>query len=243
MMKAMRFQNRSDAGSLLAAKLSLYAHQPDVVVLGLPRGGVPVAYEVAHALGVPLDIMVVRKLGVPGARELAMGALASGGICLENHQVVASYRIPAYVFQSVVDREERELERRERLYRGDAPALDVHDRTIILVDDGIATGSTVRAALAALRLRQPTRIIVATPVAAAETVAILRTECDELVSLLAPEDFFSVGAWYDEFAETGDEEIRSLLDRQAVSLGGRTTRESNVPAREEPPGHEELGRM
>jgi putative phosphoribosyl transferase len=228
MMKATRFQNRSDAGSLLAAKLSQYAHRPDVVVLGLPRGGVPVAYEVAHALGVPLDIMVVRKIGVPGARELAMGALASGGIRLQNHQVVTAYRIPADVFQVVADREELELERRERLYRGDVPALDVRARTVILVDDGIATGSTVRAALAALWLRQPTRIIVATPVAAAETIGALWTEGDELVSLLAPEDFFSVGTWYDEFAETSDDEIRSLLDRQASSLGGRTTRDSDV---------------
>jgi putative phosphoribosyl transferase len=234
MIKANRFQNRSDAGRLLATKLSLYAHRPDVLVLGLPRGGVPVAYEIAHTLGAPLDIMVVRKLGVPGARELAMGALASGGIRMQNHQVVAAYRIPADVFQAVVDREERELELREQLYRGDVPALDVRDRTVILVDDGIATGSTVRAALAALRLRQPARIIVATPVAAAETAGVLRVECDELVSLLEPEEFFSVGTWYDEFAETGENEIRSLLDRQAMTLGGWPTRESNVSAGEEP---------
>lgn len=233
-MKAMRYQNRSEAGRLLAGMLSQYAERPDVVVLGLPRGGVPVAYEVAHALGVPLDIMVVRKLGVPGSRELAMGALATGGIRLQNERVVAAYRIPQDVYQAVADREERELERREHLYRGDVPARDVRDRTVILVDDGIATGSTVRAALAALRLRQPARSIVATPAAAAETASVLRAECDEFVCLLEPEEFFSVGTWYDEFAETGDDEIRSLLDRQAMTLGGRPTLESNGAAGEEP---------
>jgi putative phosphoribosyl transferase len=239
-MKVMRFQNRSEAGRLLAAKLSSYAHRRDVLVLGLPRGGVPVAYEIAQALGAPLDIMVVRKLGVPGARELAMGALASGGVRLRNDQVVAAYRIPADVYQAVADREERELERREQLYRGTIPALDVDGRTVILVDDGIATGSTVRAALAALQPRRPARVIVATPVAAAETANLLRTECDEFVSLLVPLEFLSVGFWYDEFAETGDDEIRPLLDRQSLPGDVWPTHDSSEPTREGPSQREEL---
>ena len=241
-MKVMRFQNRSEAGRLLAAELRSYAHRRNVLVLGLPRGGVPVAYEIAQALGVPLDIMVVRKLGVPGAPELAMGALASGGVRLQNDQVVAAYRIPADVFRAVGDREERELERREQLYRDTIPALDVRGRTVILVDDGIATGSTVRAALAALRCQEPARVIVAMPVAAVETANVLRTECDEFVCLLAPLEFFSVGFWYEEFAETGDDEIRSFLDRQAAARDGWPTYDSGGPAGEEPSRREGLDR-
>ena len=239
-MKVMRFQNRSEAGRLLAAQLSSYAHHRDILVLGLPRGGVPVAYEIAQALGAPLDIIVVRKLGVPGARELAMGALASGGVRLRNDQVVAAYRIPADVYQAVADREERELERREQLYRGTIPALDVGGRTVILVDDGVATGSTVRVALAALRPRHPARVIVATPVAAAETTSALRTECDEFVCLLAPLEFLSVGFWYDEFAETSDDEIRSLLDRQSQPGDVWPPHDSSEPTGEGPSHREGL---
>jgi predicted phosphoribosyltransferase len=232
-MAAMRFANRTEAGRLLAGKLSQYAHRPDVVVLGLPRGGVPVAYETAQALKAPLDIMVVRKVGVPGSRELAMGALASGGVQLRNDQVMAAYRIPPEVYEAVADREEYELVRREHLYRGDMPALALHDRVVILVDDGIATGSTVRAALTAVRRSHPARSIVATPVAAAETVGMLRAECDELVCLLIPDEFLSVSIWYEEFGETSDDEIHALLGRGMTAPDVRPPGESSAPAGED----------
>jgi putative phosphoribosyl transferase len=212
-MKATAFLDRRDAGQLLAAKLGHYAHRTDVLVIGLPRGGVPVAYEVAETLGAPLDILLVRKLGVPGERELAMGAIASGGVSLLNQKVVQALRIPEYIIAEVAVEEASELSRRERLYRGDIPAPVVRDRTIIVVDDGIATGSTMRAAVSALRRQQPARVVVAVPVVAADTYLSLQMEADEVVAVLAPEYFVSVGSWYTKFPETSDEEIKILLDR------------------------------
>jgi putative phosphoribosyl transferase len=212
-MKATAFLDRRDAGQQLAAKLGHYAHRTDVLVIGLPRGGVPVAYEVAESLGAPLDILLVRKLGVPGERELAMGAIASGGVQLLNQKVVQALRIPDYIIAEVAVEEARELIRRERLYRGDIPAPVVRDRTIIAVDDGIATGSSMRAAVSALRGQQPARIVIAVPVVAADTFRSLQMDADEVVAVLAPEYFVSVGSWYTEFPETGDEEIKILLDR------------------------------
>ena len=212
-MRQRPFKSRSDAGRQLAALLWRYAYQSDVVVLGLPRGGVAVAFEIAKALGLPLDIMLVRKLGVPGERELAMGAIAWGGIRLLNEQVVEAFRIPPAVIDAVSAEEEEELSRRERLYRGNRPAPLLRGWTVLLVDDGIATGATARAALQATRLQQSARIVVAVPVVAADTAAILRAEADELVTLLAPSDFLSVGFWYEEFAQESDADIRALLDR------------------------------
>jgi putative phosphoribosyl transferase len=212
-MKATAFLDRRDAGQQLATKLGHYAHRTDVMVIGLPRGGVPVAYEVAEALGAPLDILLVRKLGVPGERELAMGAIASGGVSLLNQKVVQFLRIPQYIIAEVAAEEAAELSRRERLYRGDTPAPVVRDRTIIVVDDGIATGSTMRAAVSALHLQQAGRIVVAVPVVASDTYLSLQKEADEVVTVLAPDNFMSVGSWYSEFPETSDEEIKILLDR------------------------------
>jgi putative phosphoribosyl transferase len=224
-MKATAFLDRRDAGRQLAAKLGHYAHRTDVLVIGLPRGGVPVAYQVAEALGARLDILLVRKLGVPGERELAMGAIASGGVQLLNQNVIHALRIPEYIITEVAVEEASELSRRERLYRGDIPAPVVRDRTIILVDDGIATGSTMRAAVSALRRHLPARIVIAVPVVAADTYHSLQMEADEVVAVLAPEYFVSVGSWYIEFSETSDEEIKVLLDRaryQSVDIPPET---------------------
>jgi putative phosphoribosyl transferase len=212
-MQAAAFLDRRDAGQQLAAQLSHYAHRTDVLVIGLPRGGVPVAYEVAVALDAPLDILLVRKLGVPGERELAMGAIATGGVQLLNQKVVQALRIPDYVITAVAAAEGRELSRRERLYRGDSPEPVLQDQTVILVDDGIATGSTMRAAVSALRRQRPARIVIAVPVVAADTYRQLQMDADEVVAVLAPEYFVSVGSWYAEFPETSDEEIKTLLDR------------------------------
>jgi putative phosphoribosyl transferase len=183
------------------------------VVLGLPRGGVAVGFEVASSLGLPLDIMLVRKLGVPGERELAMGAIAAGGVRLLNEQVVQAFRLSAEVIDAVTAEEEEELSRRERLYRGGRPAPLLRGWTVILVDDGIATGATARAALQAAREQQSSRVVVAVPVVAADTAATLRTEADELVTLLVPSDFLSVGYWYEEFGQESDAEIGALLDQ------------------------------
>ena len=209
----MRFRNRSDAGRFLAEKLKAYADQPDALVLALPRGGVPVAYEVAMALKAPLDVFLVRKLGVPGHEELAMGAIASGGVCVLNEGVVNYLHIPAEVIDHVAAAEQQELERRERLYRGDRPPLDVRGRTVILIDDGLATGSTMRAAATALRAQQPARLVVAVPVAAAETCNEFRAEVDEIICASTPEPFYAVGLWYEDFSQTSDDEVRELLAR------------------------------
>jgi putative phosphoribosyl transferase len=205
------FRDRKDAGRRLAAALSQYARRPDVLVLGLPRGGVPVAYEVARALDAPLDVFLVRKLGVPGHEELAMGAIATGGVRVLNEQVVEGLRIPGPMIEAAAQREQRELERRERLYRGDRSAPDVRGRTVILIDDGLATGATMRAAAAALQQQQPARLIIAVPVAASSTCDEFRAEVDEIICAMTPEPFLAVGLWYDDFSPTSDDEVRDLL--------------------------------
>jgi putative phosphoribosyl transferase len=207
------FRNRTEAGRVLAQELMAYANRDDVIVLALPRGGVPVAFEVAHALHAPLDVFVVRKLGVPGHEELAMGAIASGGVLVIEPSVVEDLSIPMEVVLDVAAREEQERLRREREYRGDRPAPDVRGRTVILVDDGLATGSTMRAAVAALRKLQPAKIVVAVPVAVRSTCEELAEEVDEIVCARTPEPFYGVGEWYADFSQTTDEEVRELLAR------------------------------
>jgi predicted phosphoribosyltransferase len=207
------FRDRLEAGGALAERLAVYAGRPDVLVLALPRGGVPVGYAVAHALRVALDIFLVRKLGLPGQPELAMGAIASGGVRVLNEDVVGGLSIPAAVIDRVAQHEQEELERRERAYREGRPALVVEGRTLILVDDGLATGSTMRAAALALRQWQPARIIAGVPVAAASSWERLRADVDEAVCLFTPEWFSSVGYWYENFTPTSDEEVRELLRR------------------------------
>jgi predicted phosphoribosyltransferase len=207
------FRDRSEAGRLLAAKLARYAERPDVLVLALPRGGVPVAYEVARALGAPLDVFIVRKLGVPGQEELAMGAVASGGVRVLNQEVVHALRVPDYVVDAVAEWELLELARRERVYRGERPFPDLRGRTVILVDDGLATGATMHAAVQALRQKQPARLVVAVPTAAPETCEELSAEVDEVVCAITPEPFYAVGIWYEDFSQTTDEEVRELLAR------------------------------
>jgi putative phosphoribosyl transferase len=211
------FHDRSDAGRQLAAHLTTYADRPDVLVLGLPRGGVPVAFEVAQALGAPLDVFLVRKLGLPGQEELAMGAIASGGVTVLNSEVVDTLRIPDRIIDQVAAQEQRELERRERRYRGDRPPPDVRGKTVILVDDGLATGATMHAAAAALREQGPDRIVVAVPTAAPETCDAFRDTVDDIVCAITPDPFYAVGLWYDDFSQTSDEEVRDLLVRAAQS--------------------------
>jgi predicted phosphoribosyltransferase len=217
-MKPRYFRDRSEAGRLLAAKLRTYANRPDVIVLALPRGGVPVAYEVATALGAPLDIFLVRKLGVPGYEELAMGAVATGGVRVLNDQVVQGLRIPDYVIDAVAAWELQELARREQVYRGERPQPNVRDRTVILVDDGLATGSTMLAALKALRQQQPARVVVAVPTASPVTCEEMRAEADDVVCAITPEPFYSVGLWYEDFSQTTDEEVRELLARSTPAV-------------------------
>ena len=207
------FRDRSEAGHVLAQELSAYDGREDVIVLALPRGGVPVAFEVARAIHAPLDVFVVRKLGVPGHEELAMGAIASGGILVTEPNVIEDLAIPPDVVADVAAREEQERLRREREYRGDRPEVDVLGRTVILVDDGLATGSTMRAAVAALRKLRPASIMVAVPVAAPSACAELAPEVDDIVCTRTPEPFYSVGRWYGEFSQTTDEEVRELLAR------------------------------
>ncbi len=213
------FRDRKDAGRLLAERLAEYANRDDVIVLALPRGGVPVGFEVARALHAPLDVFVVRKLGVPGHEELAMGAIASGGVLVLERAVVEQLGIPAYVISEVAACEERELLRREREYRDDRPEPQFRGRTAILVDDGLATGSTMRAAVKALRKRQPAKIVVAVPVAAPSSCAELAAEVDEIVCARTPEDFHAVGEWYREFGQTTDEEVTELLKAAARANG------------------------
>jgi putative phosphoribosyl transferase len=206
-----RFANRRAAGRALADELSEYAGRDDVVVLGLPRGGVPVAAEVARALGAPLDVFLVRKLGLPGQEELAMGAIASGGARVVNDEVVSALSLHESVLDRVTERERPELERRERAFRGDRPPPDVRGRVVIVVDDGLATGSTMRAAIAALRTLEPARIAAAVPTAPPATCDELRPEVDDLVVLLAPQPFHAVGLWYEDFTPTSDDEVRAIL--------------------------------
>jgi putative phosphoribosyl transferase len=206
-------QDRPAAGRRLIEALLPYANRPDVIVLALPRGGVPVAYEVATALKVRLDLMLVRKLGVPSRPEYAMGAIASGGILSRNEEALRAHPIDRAAFDAVVERETRELLRREQVYRGTRPAVQLKDQVVILIDDGLATGASMRAAIQALRLQVPARIVVAVPVAPIETLEALRSEVDELVCPLMPEWFTSIGHWYMDFSQTADAEVIELLRR------------------------------
>ena len=206
------FRDRREGGAALATKLAQYAGRPDIIVLALPRGGVPVAHEVATSLGAPLDVFLVRKLGTPGHRELAMGAIASGGVRVLNDDVVRWYGIPEGAIDAVARNEQAELERREREYRRDRPPRDLRELTVILVDDGLATGSTMRAAVEAVRLHKPARVVVAVPVAAAETCREFRALADEIVCAKTPEPFSAVGQWYVDFSQTTDDEVRALLE-------------------------------
>ncbi|MDQ3998568.1 MAG: phosphoribosyltransferase [Gemmatimonadota bacterium] len=210
-----RFRDRRDAGRRLATNLVTYAGRPDVIVLALPRGGVPVAFEVAQALAAPLDVFLVRKLGMPGHEEFAIGAIASGGVTVLNEDTLREYGVSREQVADVVAAEQRELERREHRYRGDRAFPDLAGRTVILIDDGLATGSTMRAAVAALRQERPARVIVAVPTAPAETCDELRTIVDEMVCLITPDPFYAVGLWYEDFSQTTDEEVRELLESAA----------------------------
>lgn len=209
----MVFKNRQEAGRELATRLTKYANREDVLVLGVPRGGIPVASEVATALHVPLDIFVLRKLGVPGHEELAFGAIGSGGVRILNADVVDRLGISELEIAAAMQEQTRELERREKLYRGDRPPLDVHGRTVILVDDGIATGASLRAAIHAIRKMKPAAIVVATPVAPRETCNRLRQEVDELVCVDIPEPFYAIGEFYIDFSQVSDGQVVELLDR------------------------------
>ncbi|WP_373525784.1 phosphoribosyltransferase [Nostoc sp.] len=220
----MLFKDRRFAGQSLAKKLATDANRQDVLVLGLPRGGVPVAFEVAKALNAPLDVLVVRKLGVPDQEELAMGAIACGGVRIVNEDIIRLMKVSDEVIARVAVQEERELERRERLYRGNRPLRDLQGRTVILVDDGLATGATMWAAVVAVRKQQPAQIVIAVPVAAPETYHELEAEVDKIVCISTPSPFYSVGLWYENFPQTTDEEVRELLTKAAkngerISLG------------------------
>jgi putative phosphoribosyl transferase len=212
-----RFRDRTEAGRLLAQKLRDYSGRSDVLVLALPRGGVPVAFEVARELGVPLDVFLVRKLGVPGHDELAMGAIASGGVSVLNEDVIHYLRLPIEVIDAVAAKEQRELERRELVYRGERAEPEIRGQTILLVDDGLATGSTMRAAVAALRQQQPAQIVVAVPIAAPETCDEFRAEVDKIICAVTPEPFYAVGLWYEDFSQTTDDEVSDYLRRAAKS--------------------------
>jgi putative phosphoribosyl transferase len=207
-----RFRDRDDAGHVLAGMLAGYRGEPNLLVLALPRGGVPVAYPIALELDAPLDILLVRKLGLPEQPELAMGAIASGGVRILNPEVVDSLRVPAHVIEAVTIREQQELERRERAYRGNTPAAEVRGQTAIVVDDGLATGSTMRAAVESLRRRDPASVIVAVPAAAPSVCEALQEEADKVVCAITPEPFAAVGLWYDNFLPVDDSEVRRLLE-------------------------------
>ena len=212
-----RFLNRSDAGRQLAAELlPRYGGRSDVLVLGLPRGGVPVAFEMAVALDAPLDVFVVRKLGLPGHEEFGIGAIASGGVRVVDESVLRAYGVDSRTLEEITEREQRELERRERRYRDDRPFPAIQDRVVILVDDGLATGSTMRAAVAALRAEGPREIVVAVPVGAPETCSAMARLADDVVCLMTPEPFYAVGLWYENFDQTDDAEVHDLLERAAM---------------------------
>jgi putative phosphoribosyl transferase len=226
-MTETQFRNRSEAGKLLASKLTQYTNRPDVLILGIPRGGVPVAFEVAIALNAPLDICLVRKLGVPGNQELAMGAIATGGFEVLNEDLLDWLRISGHTIAEVCDRELHELQRRDRIYRGDRSLPTIRDsrsvrvasrsenrlrqRIVIVVDDGLATGSTMRAAIGVLKHQQPQRLVIAVPVAPLDTCDRLRSEVDELVCLMTPKHFSGIGRWYEDFTQTTDEQVCELL--------------------------------
>ena len=223
------FRDRREAGRYLAEQLQAYAQAPERLVLALPRGGVPVAYEVARALKAPLDVFIVRKLGVPGEEELAMGALASGGVRVLNRSVIEHLRVPGHLIELVTAREQTELDRRARAYRNNRPPHDVQGKTVILVDDGLATGASMRAAVEALRRLGPGQLVVAVPAAAAETCDDLRGLVDDVVCGITPSPFEGVGRWYEDFSPVSDTEVRELLSRaeaerstEAVRAGGQT---------------------
>jgi len=207
----MRFTDRRNAGRVLARKLSAYAGHTDVIVLALPRGGVPVGYEVALALHTPLDIFIVRKLGLPGREELAIGAIASGGIRVLNNDIIRVLNVPEEVINIVARNELQELQRRERNYRGERPAPDVRDRKVILIDDGLATGASMRAAVTGVRAQHPARIIIAVPAASPEMCDAFEFEVDEMVCGMTPEPFYGLSRWYEDFSQTTDEEVRMFL--------------------------------
>jgi len=211
----MVFRDRIEAGRYLATKLAHYAGRPDLLILALPRGGVPVAFEVAKSLEAPLDVFLVRKLGFPGHEEMAMGAIASGGVIVFNEDVLEGNGIPDYIIHDVAERELQELKRREEVYRADMPEIAVNGRTVILVDDGLATGSTMRAAAQALRKQHPKRLVVAVPVGAPDTCNEFRSEVDEVICAVAPDRFRAVGLWYEDFSQTTDEEVQWLLEDAA----------------------------
>jgi len=207
-----RFSDRRDAGRVLAQKLSVYKDQTNIIVLGLPRGGVPVAYEVALALNLPLDIFLVRKLGLPGREELAIGAIASGGVQVLNHDIIQALKIPEQVINSVVRKELQELERRENSYRGEeGSAPEIHDRGLILIDDGLATGASMRAAVIGVRAQHPARIIIAVPAASRKLCDAFQFEVDEMVCGMTPEPFDGLSRWYEDFSQTTDEDVRMFL--------------------------------
>lgn len=218
----MLFRDRAEAGRFLALKLAAHTGRQDTVILALPRGGVPVAFEVAKSLNAPLDVFIVRKLGVPGQEELALGATATGKVRVLNQDIIAALGISDEVIESVIAKEERELQRREQLYRGDRPPYPTEGKTVILVDDGLATGSTMHAAVLALKLRRPARVIAAVPVAAVSTCEEFKDEVDEIVCAATPKPFYSVGQWYDDFSQTTDAEVQELLRRASERSCGKT---------------------
>jgi putative phosphoribosyl transferase len=218
----MRFIDRRHAGHLLVQELARYRDDPAVVVLALPRGGVPVAFEVATALHAPLDVFIVRKLGLPGHEEFAMGAIASGGVMVMNPDV-AGFHVPQTAVDAVAARERAELDRREQLYRGDRAPLELRNRIVILVDDGLATGSTMLAAVRSVRLQNPGSVVVAVPVASPEAVQALRSEADDVVCLATPDPFRAVGLWYRDFGQTSDDEVRQLLESAWEAEGKGST--------------------
>lgn len=229
----MYFANRADAGRQVAARLGAYVSRADVIVLALPRGGVPVGYEVATELHAPLDVFLVRKLGVPGHPELAMGAVAAGGVEVLSRDLIKDLDIPASLVQQVAVRERMELDRRDGAFRENREPLDVHGKVVVLTDDGLATGATMEAAIIALRRQQPSRIVVAVPVGAAETCKRLRRLADELVCVTTPEPFNAVGQWYEDFSQTDDDEVRRLLRaaaRSATPAPAHTSTPSRTPS-------------
>jgi putative phosphoribosyl transferase len=211
------YRNRTEAGQVLAQHVRPKVAEADPLILALPRGGVPVAFEVARALHAELDVFLVRKLGLPGREELAIGAIASGGVRVLNRELIEELRLPEDLINRITAIEEKELERREHLYRRNRAPIAVRDRTVVLIDDGLATGASMMAGVRALRQQEPRRIIVAVPVAAPETCAQFRAEADEVICVSTPESFSAVGAWYDDFSQTSDEEVRRLLEEAAGS--------------------------
>jgi putative phosphoribosyl transferase len=215
-----KFRDRREAGRVLASKLDHYRGKPDLLVLALPRGGVPVGFEIARGLGAPLDVFVVRKIGVPGHEELAMGALATGDVRVVNEEVVRQFEISVSALAAAAAQAQRELSRREHLYRRDRRAPEVSGRTVILVDDGLATGSTMRAAVRALKDQEPARLVIAVPTAAPSTCAEFEAEVDEVVCAITPDPMYSVGAWYEDFSQTSDDEVRELLEAAPAAGSG-----------------------